>query len=74
MSEKTTVNPDVVKEARDVMRAIQISQAGKPVEGNPAAGEHQIEMRAGMTFWGDHDYVAKLMTRAFPGCTFIWKV
>jgi len=73
MSDPVKVRPEVLTEARDALMAIQLNQAGKAVNEDPIKGEYFLSMRPGMTFWGNADYVVKLLGRAFPGCSFTWR-
>lgn len=69
----TAVRPEVMAEAKDVLKALVLEQDGKAVAGGPAKGAYAIGVHPRMTFWGDRAYVAKLLAKAFPGCEFTWK-
>ena len=69
--EDTKVSDVVMKDAADVLRALQLVQDGKTF-ATPVAGAYTIVVRKHMNFCGDAGAVAKLLAKAFPGCTFSW--
>ena len=67
----TKVSDVVMKDAADVLNALQLEQDGH-LFATPVAGAYKIVVRKHMNFCGDRDAVAKLLAKAFPGCTFAW--
>ena len=65
------VSEQALKDAADVMRALQFEQDGKTL-ATPIGGKYRIVMRKGMTFFGDANKVAALLGKAFPGSEFTW--
>lgn len=61
-----------IDRGREFLGVLEVTKGGKPVDGEPKSGKHEIRMRRKVTFHGDPDKALKLLETTFPGCTFEW--